>query len=190
MLIRKIKQEILFLGLAVGVFAVLQYTPPGQSLIAEVRGWFLSIPNFEDLEEEFVSANDLNWGLESVFTGERKTIQDFLDKPLILHFWATWCGACIAEMPSLVQLSQKLGHRVNVAMVSFEELPRLKENSHCFSNKTHHFVANSRIPEAFKVSAYPTTYIMDRHGFIRSTIEGPRNWNSPEVENFILGLED
>jgi thiol-disulfide isomerase/thioredoxin len=40
-------------------------------------------------------------------TGEAVNVADFLGKPIVLSFWASWCGPCRAELPALQELADK-----------------------------------------------------------------------------------
>lgn len=51
-------------------------------------------------------------------TGARVTIASFAGKPVLLNLWATWCGPCVKEMPTLDALSVTLGDSVEVLVVS------------------------------------------------------------------------
>ncbi len=51
----------------------------------------------------------------------RVEIRDFRGKIVLLNFWATWCAPCVEEMPSLVQLQQRLKDKgVTVVAVSVD----------------------------------------------------------------------
>lgn len=39
--------------------------------------------------------------------GETVQLSDYIGKPLIINFWATWCGPCVYEIPTLNQLQKK-----------------------------------------------------------------------------------
>jgi thiol-disulfide isomerase/thioredoxin len=43
--------------------------------------------------------------------GKKVRLRDLRGKPLVLNFWATWCGPCKAEMPLLVELEKQYGAR-------------------------------------------------------------------------------
>ncbi|UKN00782.1 AhpC/TSA family protein [Paracrocinitomix mangrovi] len=49
--------------------------------------------------------------------GDRISLKDFYGKPIILDFWATWCGPCKAEFPGLRELEEKYGEKINIVSV-------------------------------------------------------------------------
>jgi thiol-disulfide isomerase/thioredoxin len=49
--------------------------------------------------------------------GRTVTLRSLIGKPLLVHFWATWCGPCRTELPKLVQLGRELGVRVLLVSV-------------------------------------------------------------------------
>ena len=45
----------------------------------------------------------------TVQDADRKlTLSDYQGKTVVLNFWATWCPPCVEEMPSLIQMQQRL----------------------------------------------------------------------------------
>lgn len=46
------------------------------------------------------------------------TLADFRGKPLLVNLWATWCGPCVAEMPTLDKLAGANGKRMTVIAVA------------------------------------------------------------------------
>lgn len=103
---------------------------------------------------------------------------------VLVNFWATWCGPCIAEMPSLQALALKLGEK-NVAVLGV--------NYHESAQKIREFAANARVKfpllrdpwqEAsgtWKVRILPTTFVVDANGTLRYRVVGEVDWTSPFV---------
>lgn len=50
-------------------------------------------------------------------------IADLKEKWLIINYWATWCGPCIAEIPELNELSEEFSDTVNLLGVNFDHPP-------------------------------------------------------------------
>lgn len=50
--------------------------------------------------------------------GKPTTLADFRGKPVLVNLWATWCGPCVAEMPTLATTAQRLKGKVAVIAVS------------------------------------------------------------------------
>jgi cytochrome c biogenesis protein CcmG, thiol:disulfide interchange protein DsbE len=56
--------------------------------------------------------------------GENVRLADFKGRPIVINFWATWCGPCKEEIPALVQLvDQDTTHRFTVLGVSTDDKP-------------------------------------------------------------------
>jgi thiol-disulfide isomerase/thioredoxin len=55
--------------------------------------------------------------------GNLVRLADFHGKVVILNFWATWCTACLAEIPDLAALHKKMGERIAVIGVALDGLP-------------------------------------------------------------------
>lgn len=53
------------------------------------------------------------------------TLNDFRGKLIILDFWATWCGSCIANMPKVSRLQEELNDDVQVLLIAKENLPKV-----------------------------------------------------------------
>ena len=93
------------------------------------------------------------------------------DKPLVIHFWATWCPVCKLEAANIERLSKKYEVlTIAVNSGSDREIEAyLKERGLTFS------VVNDRNgswAKVFKVDLFPTTFIYDARGELRFTETG------------------
>jgi cytochrome c biogenesis protein CcmG, thiol:disulfide interchange protein DsbE len=69
----------------------------------------------------FTSAPDFSLGL---FDGSRFTLSDALQsgKPVVVNFWASWCGPCADEAPVLEDAARRYGDRVSFVGVNVQDL--------------------------------------------------------------------
>ena len=128
----------------------------------------------------------------SVQDSDRKVeLRDFRGKILVLNFWATWCPPCVEEMPSLVQMQQKLkGKDITVVGVSVDADADayhrfLKDHGVDFLTVRDPDQKSNNLYGTFK---FPETYIIDRNGVVRRKFIGPVDWSQPEIVDFLTKL--
>ena len=89
-------------------------------------------------------------------------------KPLILHFWATWCPTCKLEAPNIEYIKEDSGVRVVTIAVNsgnnkaLEEFMEQRGYSYSVINDN-----SGELAKRFKVGAYPTTFIYDSNGTLQ-----------------------
>ena len=54
-------------------------------------------------------------------SGEEVKLSDFFGKPVVLNFWASWCGPCKSEMPHFEEAYQKYGEDINFVIVNLTD---------------------------------------------------------------------
>ena len=94
------------------------------------------------------------------------------DKPVLLDFWASWCGPCASEMPDIQSAWEEHGNDVEFVIVNMtgmngetEQSAKafLAENNYTFPC---YFDANNSAASAFGVSSIPQTYLINAEGNI------------------------
>ncbi|WP_267434271.1 TlpA disulfide reductase family protein [Sphingomonas sp. GM_Shp_1] len=58
--------------------------------------------------------------------GKSMTLADFRGKPVLMNLWATWCGPCVAEMPTLAVTADRLKGKVAVIAVAQDDAAKVK----------------------------------------------------------------
>jgi thiol-disulfide isomerase/thioredoxin len=111
---------------------------------------------------------------------------DFRDRLVLVNFWATWCGPCIHEMPTLVRLHQKLGGR-DFQIVALSEdrggwaviTPFVTKNNLATLPVYHD--PGGKAARALGVKGLPTTILFDGSGRELGRLAGVAEWDSDEV---------
>ena len=112
--------------------------------------------------------------------GNRVDIAQFAGRPVVLNFWATWCGPCKYEHPLLVQASKQLGERVGWVGVVYQDEPE-KIRSYLAKHGSwgHNLVdTESKVSIAYGVYGVPETYFIDREGKVSYKHVGPLDYDT------------
>lgn len=108
--------------------------------------------------------------------GKSVKLSDFRGKPVVLNFWATWCGPCKAEMPELEKAYQEYGDRVQFVMVDLVDgwtetkeagLAHITESGYTFPV---FFDVDAGGAAAYRISAIPLTCFIDAQGVLVSSV--------------------
>mgnify|MGYP001557827363 CR=1 FL=1 len=114
-----------------------------------------------------------------------------LGKVTLINFWATWCEACIVEMPSIRKLRAAFHSRgFEVLAVSLDENPSevLPKAIKEFGLDFGIFLdPDQKISDHFDVHAIPFTAVIAHDRRILFTESGERDWNSKEVHDLMQG---
>ena len=112
------------------------------------------------------------------------SFERFKGKPVFLNIWATWCGPCVREMPSIARLAehQRLqGTGVEFVCVSVDDsTERVRDFVKAESWKMSFFRAE-KLPPVFATDGIPATFIIAPDGRIAASQIGSSEWDNPEV---------
>ncbi len=102
--------------------------------------------------------------------GTEVSLADYKGKVVLVDFWASWCGSCQAAFPAVDALYQELHDRgFEVVAVNVDE--RRQDAASFLADKPHSmtilFDPKGTAPEAFGVSAMPTSFLIGRDGRVR-----------------------
>ena len=127
----------------------------------------------------------------AAMTGETISLSAQKGKVVFLNFWATWCGPCRHEMPSMEALYNRFKEEgleilaVNSMEQQEEVLDFMTSNGLSFPVPLDE---DGRVTGAYGIQAIPTTYLIDREGMIILRLVGSIDWDTPEIHTAIETL--
>ncbi len=123
--------------------------------------------------------------------GRELTLSDYQGQPVILNFWASWCGPCIVEMPLLERAAILYRGRVTILGVNNGESLQTVQNF--AAERTLSFPLllddNYLVGDQYLVTALPTTVFIDEKGVIQEIFTGILNEGilQDRVEALLVG---
>jgi thiol-disulfide isomerase/thioredoxin len=139
----------------------------GEELTTDAAVWTGSAPNFAVLDKE----------------GNAVQLSDFAGKPVVLNFWATWCGYCKLEMPDFerarLENPDVLFLMVNATDGVYETVESAKayieDNGYGFEVV---FDTMEEAQSAYHITGFPTTYFIDEVGNLVVYARGAISYNT------------
>ncbi|MBL8150668.1 MAG: TlpA family protein disulfide reductase [Blastocatellia bacterium] len=140
-----------------GLFLYLILTPTEKQILDNIEG---GAPDFS----------------MTAFDRKRLQLSDYRGKVVMINFWATWCGPCQQEIPSLIAIQEKYKQEgVEVLGISVDSADRVADVEAFISRyEINYRVAldNGQVFTTYQGSAIPLTIFVDRQGRMRARYEG------------------
>jgi len=146
-----------------------------------LSGCNLANTNNENLSD--LESLELKTSFIDLYENDIDLSSAFKEGKIVISYWATWCGPCIKEMPSIKRAEKILkDYGYTFLLVSDETISKIskfkKEKNFDFN-----FLRSSKPFETLGVYSMPTSYIFDENGKIIETIVGAIEWDSEEMIN-------
>ena len=124
-------------------------------------------PAQEQQEQTLHAAPDF-----TVYDGDGNAVHlsDFKGKPVVLNFWASWCGPCKMEMPDFNEKHQQLGEDVQFLMINLTDgTTETVEGASAFIASQGYtfpvfYDTSSMAAAMYGISAIPATFFIDAEG--------------------------
>jgi peroxiredoxin len=126
-------------------------------------------------------------------TGKTVSLSSYKGKVVFLNLWATWCGPCREEMPSMETLYDDFKDNPDFVMLAVSQdtkgksavLPYVQKNGYHFEILLD---PENKVGESYNVSGVPETFIIDRKGRIVAHRMGAFDWSRPDVREALQQL--
>ncbi len=111
---------------------------------------------------------------ENGLTGETLTLSDLRGKPVILSFWAVWCGYCVQDLPAYNQLQQEYGDAFTMVAVNVggDTYGELKEFIASKGHDITYALGNATTGTGYPCAGIPYDVVVDANGEIAFIAEG------------------
>lgn len=178
---------------ALGILLILRVTGALSGLSVLANRALLGTPTIDTPPEATPRGKedfDYNFTLNTL-SGETVNFNKFKGKTIFLNLWATWCGPCKAEMPSIQSLYEKTNDQVVFVMLSLDRpghLDRVKQYVSSNGFEFPVFVPSGELPKILQVDAIPTTFVISSDGTIAKRQAGMANYDSDHFRKFLEKL--
>ncbi len=125
--------------------------------------------------------------------GAPKTLADYPGHGLVINIWATWCGPCVAELPSFAAIAPHLAADNILVLPISVDLSGAPTVQNFYA--THHIQnlpvlldPQSNTTDTLNAEGIPVTIIINQVGQLTARIDGAANWNTTASINLIRRL--
>jgi peroxiredoxin len=155
------------------------------SVIVTLLAAALSIgaPLTEDIHHVTTGAEAPDFNAIDLATGDSVNLSTYAGEVVLLNLWATWCGPCRWEMPSMERLHRELGPLgLKIVALSVDQLGPDKVIEFAEDLELTFDILHDRSGQVeldYQATGLPETVILDRNGIIVHKAIGPVEWDDP-----------
>lgn len=191
----KVIKELKEWGIFLSILLILYFT----GLYTEIAGGLQRIvlaTGLRDAETKTadLGSADFTFVLQPLDSKQNMLpFEELKGKVIFLNFWATWCPPCIAEMPNIQALYDKMSDKENIAFVMIATNDEVEKVKKFIQRKEYtfpvYFLKDSYLPSIFSSKSIPTTFVIDKEGKLVFKHEGTANYHSEEFEKMLRSLD-
>ncbi len=121
--------------------------------------------------------------------GRPTSFASFRGRPLLVNLWATWCGPCVVEMPSLDGLAAREGEAMQVLALS-QDMDGREQVTQFFAQRNFRELEPYLDPRldvmtALRIDTLPTTILYDADGVEVWRMTGLADWESERAQRLL-----
>lgn len=118
-------------------------------------------------------------------SGKKIALSEYRGEVVLLNFWATWCGPCISELPTLESWQAQFGSQgLQVIGISMDDSAAPVRAAYSKYRMNYPVVmGDEHLGEAYGgVLGVPVTFLINRKGIVVRRYEGPVNVKRIEAD--------
>jgi len=121
------------------------------------------------------------------------TLADYAGHVLVVNLWATWCGPCVAEIPSFAALAgqiQPFGGLILPISIDAGGAQAVRPfyQQHLIADLPILLDPQGNNLDVLNTDGVPVTIVIDPEGRLVARVDGASNWNTPRVQAFLRSL--
>nr|WP_236838894.1 TlpA disulfide reductase family protein [Caldalkalibacillus salinus] len=113
--------------------------------------------------------------LEHLHTGEEYSL-DSTDKPVLINFWASWCGPCKLEAPDMVKVYEEYGEHIDIYAINLTDVDDIPQVESFVEEYGFTFPVlldeEGKVADQYNVMAIPTTFVVNSEGEVTAKHQG------------------
>ena len=118
------------------------------------------------------------------------SLNQFKGKPLVVNFWATWCGVCVKKMGTLNRFAEKFQAQGGQVLAISQDRSGLSTVQSYYARNAYKNLAiylepSGQLANAFGVKGFPTAIFIDAQGKEVGRLEGGVDWESSDINELI-----
>ncbi|WP_239616046.1 TlpA family protein disulfide reductase [Cohnella mopanensis] len=122
--------------------------------------------------------------------GKIYDLKNLRGKPVVLNFWASWCGPCKEEAPSFVKLNKQYGNRLQIVAINLTATDSVQSAREFAQNYGFTFPVlfdpDGKTGASYEIRPIPTTLFIDSQGIITDGVLGALTWDDLQTRALAL----